>query len=179
MKAVDKEGKTSIRELTEKLRMEDYRYAGLSKRLSVFYWIVAPLYMATMVAHVVGGSGVKDIVGSVCLLLGMLVFALLFRYYAKEYGSVDYSLPTLAMLKKAAYRYKPFQKVTWWVILALLLIDAGLSLNTSIGGGLVYKQIVFLGLMTLSVAGGLIWWRIRYKPLRDSALGLIKEIEGA
>ena len=40
----------------------------------------------------------------------------IFNKYHKEYNNVDYALPTLLMLKKAAYRYYPFRNETKWAI---------------------------------------------------------------
>lgn len=166
-----------LAQLINKLRLEDFKYAGLSKRLSIAYWVITPLYFASLVAHIIDGD-TQGIVSSVCYLSGMLIFALSFRKFHKEFNYVDYSLPTLIMLKKAAQRYKPFQRMTWWALVAVLFVDAGLSYSSStIRSNILITQIYFLAVFVISFGIGLLIWKNRYKPLRDAAIKLIKEIE--
>ncbi len=165
-------------ELTNRLKNEDDRYASLSKRFQIVYWIFVPIFLVFIVYDIVDKSPVVDIIGRICFLFAMLIFALFFKNYYKEYKYVDYSQPTLIMLKKAAYRYKPFQLKTLWTLLSVLLIDAGLCLNTSLGFEFIWVQVYFLGTVALAMLIGLIIWRVRYKPIRDGALHLIREIDG-
>ncbi|WP_075591072.1 hypothetical protein [Labilibacter marinus] len=167
----------NLAQLLERLRLEDYKYGQMSKRFSSAYWVIIPLYLASIIAHVIDGD-ISGIYSGVCFLSGMLIFALSFRKYYKEFSYVDYSLATLSMLKKAAKRYSPFQKLTWWVLLGALFIDAGLVLNsTIIFKDILQTQLLFLGALTVSIGIGLLIWKNRYKPLRDDVLKLIKEIE--
>jgi len=165
-------------EFTNKLKNKDDSYANLSKLLQTIYWVLIPIYLILVIRHIFDKSPVVDILGSICFMFAMLIFALLFRQYYKEYKFVDYSQPTLVMLKKAAYRYKPFQLKTLWAILGVLLIDVGLSLNTSLGFEIIWIQILFLGAIAIAALIGLLIWKVRYKYLRDAALFLIREIEG-
>ncbi len=174
----DSKESIDLNELTDKLRSEDKNYADLSKRIQIIYWVLIPVYLIMTIRHIMDGSELSNIIGSLCFLFAMLIFALGFRGYYKEYNQVDYSQPTLVMLKKAAYRYKPFQLKTLWFLLAVILIDAGLSMNTSLGADFIWVQLSFLGAMGIALFVGLYRWKIRYKPLRDSAIALIKEIEG-
>jgi len=165
-------------EIIGRLKNEDDRYAALSKRIQIVYWILLPVFFVLIIHQIVNKNPVVDIIGSVCFLFAILIFALFFKRYYKEYKYVDYSLPTLAMLKKAAYRYKPLQLKTIWIFLAVVLVDAGLCLNTSLGFKLISVQVYFLGAIVLATVIGLLFWKIRYKPLRDNALNLIQEITG-
>ena len=164
-------------ELTKWLKNEDDRYADLSKRIQIIYWILIPIFLILIIYHIADKSPIADVIGSICFLLAMLIFALFFKYYYKEYKNVDYSQPTLILLKKAAYRYKPLQLKTLWILLATLLVDAGLSLNSSLSFEFIWIQVYFLGIMALAMLIGLLIWWIRYKPLRDGALYLIREID--
>ena len=168
----------NLDELISNLKKEDEKYAGLSKRMQILYWIMSFIFLFVIVIQIVGKSHVVDIIGNICFLLAMLTFGLLFKYYYREYKNVDYSQPTLVMLKKAAYRYKPFQLKTLWAVLSLLLVDAGLSLNTTLGFDFIWLQVFFLGIVLLSAIIGLLIWRARYKSIRDVALRLIREIDG-
>lgn len=82
------------------------------------------------------------------------------------------------MLKNAAYRYKPFQLKSIWVLIAILLIDTGLIIQSKIDDSFGDEQIFFFGAIFIGLAIGLIIWYFKYKPLRDNALRLIDEIEG-
>ena len=81
------------------------------------------------------------------------------------------------MLKKAADRYKPFKLKTLWAFVAVLVMDVGLVLDIFNDIPLLISQSVFFGVMIIAVGIGLLVWRIKYKPLRDNVLLLIKEIE--
>lgn len=168
----------NLNELISNLKKQDEQYAGLSKRMQVLYWIMSFIFLFVIVIQIVGKSHFVYILGNICFVFAMLIFGFLFKYYYKEYKYVDYSQPTLVMLKKAAYRYKPFQLRTLWAVLALLFVDAGLSLNTSLGFDFIWIQVFYLGISVLAFLIGLLVWRVRYKPIRDAALNLIREIDG-
>ena len=169
--------KVVLPELIGKLKDKDKSYSNLSKRMQIMYWILIPIYFILIIVHIIDGSGIKDIIGSFFFLLAMLNFAILFKYYHKEYNTVDYSLPTLIMLKKAVARYQPFQLKTIWALLGIVFIDIGLVLNSSLDFQVLWIQLIFLGTVLFSMGIGLIIWWINYKPLRDAALQLIKELE--
>ena len=168
----------NLEEIIGKLKKADDRYATLCKGIQILYWVLIPIYIVLVIRQIVVGSPVVDIVGSLCYLSAMLIFAFFFMNYYKEYKYVDYSQPTLVMLKKAAYRYQPFQFKTLWVLLAVLLIDAGLGINASHSFELVSEQAYYLGVIVVAMLIGHLIWRVRYKPLRDATLGLIREITG-
>lgn len=163
--------------LIQKLKNEDENYARLSKGMQIFYWILAPVYLIMVVHHAIEGDSLNEILSGIFFMLAMLIFALFFRYYYKEYKYVDYSLPTLLMLKKTAYRYKPFQPEKLLAILAVVFINAGLSLGSTLESDFRDIQSVFWSAMTIAVLIGLWRWKTRYKPIRDTALKMIREIE--
>lgn len=168
---------TNLGELTQNLASADKRYANMSKRIQVIYWVLLPVYALLVIRHMFDNAPLSEILGSVCFMLAMLTFALLFRKYHKEYSTVDYALPTLVMLKKAAKRYKPFRREAIWALVAALFVDAGLALNHPVGEDSVLIQIIFGSALCFALLVGLVWWYISYKPLRDAALQLIREIE--
>jgi len=176
METNDKLLNNDLNDLVHRIKNTDERYACLSKNLQIVYWILVPIYLALIIRDMIVNSPAADIAGSFCFLWGMIVFALLFNSYHKEYKSVDYAQPTLVMLKKAVRRYQPFQAKLWIVLLGVLFINAGLSLHSPFAD-FVGIQIAFWGSMLAAVFIGLLWWRVRYKPLRDHALRMIREIE--
>lgn len=166
-----------INTLTNKLKTEDERNARMSKKIQNIYWVLIPIYVLMMLVYLFHNEPFSKVLGSICMLLGMLVFVTLFRRYVKMYKNVDYTLPTLIMLKSAAKRYRPFRSDFIWVMLALLFIDAGLAFLQVGYWDPVIIQIVFLGIVVIGIFIGLIWWFIKYKPILSAVLSLIREIE--
>ncbi len=166
----------NISSLVDSLKNEDKKYAALSKRFQIMYWILAPVYLVLAIMNLIEDFQPEYVVTSLCMFSSILIFALIFRFYHKEYNSVDYSLPTLEMLKKAADRYKPFRLKGKWVLLAVILMDISLSFNSSLGFELIRTQISFLGAVLFAIFIGFLVWRKKYKPLRDNVIGLIKEM---
>lgn len=169
---------SNLSKMVDDLKNADTKYANIVKGVQVIYWIIIPIYMILIGVHIFNKAPIPEILGTCCMLVGMVIFAFLMRHYYKTYSKVDYSLPTLLMLKQAAYRYKPFQRQAIWALLAIIMIDLGLSFMNYAEFNFWNTQMWFLPLIGLSVIGGLIWWYVRYRPLRNGALALIKEIEG-
>ncbi|WP_321344883.1 hypothetical protein [uncultured Draconibacterium sp.] len=169
---------TNLSKLTGKLKKEDRQYATIVKAIQIFYWIFIPLFIVRTIRSYTDSHSINDLLSGVALVIGFLIIALTFRKYYKEYQYVDYSLPTLEMLKKAAYRYQPFQKRGLWIIPGLLLMDMGLTFEGfGEGKSVLDSQIFFLGSILFGVVIGLVIWYFKYKPLRDKILEMVKEIE--
>lgn len=170
-------GTNNLDGLMSNLKNEDARYSRISGSFRIVYWILIAIYSVMMLMSIIE-KDYNHLITSICFTLSMLVFAIFFGKYQKEYKYVDYSLPILEVLKKAAYRYKPFQQRTIWLLLAIIPMDIGLCLNSSSNSSVLEVQVFFLGGMLLSTCIGLVYWYYKYKPLRDSALSLIAEITG-
>lgn len=168
---------SGIDQLTHKLKQADQKYSRLSKGMQIIYWVLVLVYLIMVIHHAILGGSPAFTISGVFILAAMLIFSLLFRHFYKEYKHVDYSLPTLVMLKKAVYRYQPFQNKTLWALLAVVFINIGLSLGSSNIDDFIGLQITFRIFMGLAIGVGLLHWYYRYKPLRDAALRMIKEIE--
>jgi len=176
METNDKLLNIDLNGLIHRIKNTDERYAGLSKSLQIVYCVLIPIYVVFIIRDIVTNSPLADIAGSFCFLLGMIIFAFLFYSYSKEYRSIDYAQPTLVMLKKAARRYQPIHPKLWIAFLSVACISAGLSLHAPFAE-LFWTQVIFWSMMLVAVMAGLLWWKIRYKPLRDEALGMIREME--
>lgn len=163
--------------LIVKLKTEDARYATLSRAIQIIYWIFIPLFFLITILEYTETRESDQLIGGALFILSFLIFAIFFGNYYKEYKYVDYSLPTIQMLKKAAYRYKPFQLKALWVLLAIVLMDGGLTFKREFNETVLDVQIYFISLMVVAVIVGLIIWYFKYKPLRDEALKLIAELE--
>lgn len=171
------EKEIELNHLVDKLKREDNKYGMLSRNMQIFYWVFVVIYLVFMLESYFESRLVEDFISGISYVLSFLVLAILFGKYSKEYRTVNYALPTLVLLKKAAYRYKPFQFRSLLAFLAIGFLNIGLSFNTSLDFDPVKLQVVFWSSILLAFAGGMILWHVRYKPIRDNALQLIKEIE--
>jgi hypothetical protein len=160
-----------------KIKHEDKKYADLCKGLVAMYLVLAVVYVLLIVLEIVRGAKFIEVVGGVCYLLSMLNFLLFFIYYNKRYRYADYSEPVLDMLKSALKRYMPFHPSGLALIPGLLLMDAGLTLNTFKYENVLLVQIIFVGIFTIAIIIGYFYWIFRYKPFTDQIKEMIKEIE--
>lgn len=159
------------------LKTEDSSYSRLSRVIQISYLIFIPVFFILTIRDYRQSEDIYQLLGGGFMVLAFLIFALFFGKYYREYKFVDYSLPTIIMLKQAAYRYKPFQGRTVWIVLALALMDTGLFFRNKEDGGVLEFQVLFLGAILFGLAVGLLIWYFKYKPLRDEALRMIADIE--
>ena len=115
-------GKINLDQLVCNLKKEDARYASLSETFQMVFRILISVYSLVSIVVLVETKDIIQAAGFACFLLSMLIFAIFFGRYHKEYKYVDYSLPTIKMLKNAAYRYQPFQFKTIWLWFGVLLM---------------------------------------------------------
>ena len=168
----------NLDQLVGKLQKEDKTYGNLFKLLKSVYWIFIPIYILITIGLFIISEEMIDLFAGLCFIISFIIFALILGNYQKDFKNTDYALPTLLMLKNAASRYKPFQFKGLWVILAVLFMDAGFSINSFAKNHIMTIQMIFLGSMLVGLLIGTIIWFIKQKPLRDNALRLIAEIEG-
>lgn len=164
--------------LIGKLQKEDSTYAAIIKAIQIMYWILIPAFTFMTVREYMDGKNLYELTGGICYVSAFLIIALFFRKYYKEYKYVDYSLPTVQMLKKAVWRYQVFQKKTLWVFVGFILMDIGATFDWMNEFPVWATQAIYLGGLSVGFIVGVIIWYIKYKPLRDDALRLIREIEG-
>ena len=168
---------TDLNQLVGKLKTEDTNYARISRAIQIMYWIFIPLFIAISILHYTETYNALHLISGFFYVTSFLIFALFFGKYYKEYRLVDYSLPTVQMLRKAIWRYQPFQKRTVWVFLALALMDVGLTLSNLDDSSVWETQLFFLGAVLFGAVIGIILWYFKYKPLRDEAKNMLKDIE--
>jgi len=168
----------------DRLKSEDQRNVKISRNFQWLMWILVPLYLWIFILSPDADMKLIDRVGGACYVAAFIIFALIFRNMNKKYKTIDYSLPTVEMLKKAAERYKLFYGKSKYVVFPVLLIGVGVTLffyNRLVEYTPVNRILIVMGpylvAMAISVSIGiLIWWK-RQKPLREQALALIREIE--
>ncbi|WP_145957683.1 hypothetical protein [Labilibaculum antarcticum] len=157
---------------------EDSRYASIFKALKIVYRTFIPIYVILTIVIYLISKDIMDLIAGLTIISSFVIFLIFLGKYQNEYKNADYSLPTLTMLKNAASRYQPIRPKDVWVILALVLMDIGFSINSTNKVDLLTFQIYFGAFFTLALIIGFTIWYLKYKPLRDHALEIIAEIEG-
>jgi len=168
----------NLDQLVGKLQKEDLRYSNICKGLKLVYWVLIPIYSLVAIATYIDTKEITDLFAGLLFVGSFLIFAIIMGDFQKEYNSVDYSLPTLNMLKKAVDRYKPFRPKAFWALAAFFIMDAGFCLSSTFGPRIIKMQMYVFALFLASVGIGLIIWYFKYKPLYDNSKRLIAEIEG-
>jgi succinate dehydrogenase/fumarate reductase cytochrome b subunit len=173
-----------IDSLIDRMKTEDARNLRLSKSFQWIYWIMIPIYTGLMIVNPDKELTSLHRISGVFYVLSFIVFAIIFRKNTKEYKQVNYSLPTLEMMKKAARRYQVWHPRLFLVLLALLLMNIGLTISffPRLGGesgimNIVWFQLTYFSVMSVSFLIGLQIWRTRQKPIRDQALAIVNELE--
>ena len=113
-------------DLILKLKNEDARNLRISKNFQWIYWILIPIYAGFFILNPDDELNLLSRISGACYVVSFIIFAFIFRKSVKEYKAIDYSLPTLEMMKQAVKRYHLWQPRLLWALLSVLFIDAGL-----------------------------------------------------
>lgn len=167
-----------LNKLVNRLKTEDVKYGRISRTLQIIYWVFIPVYVFLTINDYLDSGEIRDLIGGGFFILAFLIFALFFGKYYKEYNFVDYSLPTIQLLKKAVWRYKPFQLKSLWAVLAVVFMDFGLIFGRDAGESIIRIQLIYWGVIAISIGIGMVIWYYKYKPLHDQALALLRDIQG-
>jgi len=176
---------TNIEQLIGGLKHEDARNLRISKIFQGLMAVMTPLYFIFFLIILISDGQPLKSLGFLFFSLGFLTFAIIFRKLYKEYKSIDYGVPTIEMLSKAAKRYEFWQRKTRLVLIPAILVSIGVGF--SLQDALPFPDIkqrflvIVIGYMITLFFAFMVgyWkWRVRQKPLRDKALALLKEIEG-
>lgn len=175
---------TNIEQLIGGLKHEDARNLRISKIFQGVMAVMTPLYFIFFLIIFLEEEKLLKSLGFLFFSLGFLVFALIFRKLYKEYKSIDYGVPTIEMLSKAAQRYKFWQRKTRLVLIPAILVSIGVGFSLQDAIPLPDIRQRFLVIVTgyaitlfIAFMVGYWKWRVRQKPLRDKALALLKEFE--
>ena len=174
----------SLETLISNLRNEDMRNLRLMKQMQQFMWAVALLYLLMTILELSFSNSWHKPFGGLLVMISFLIFAFFFRIYHREYKLIDYGLPTIEMLAKAAKRYQIFQWRALTILIPLAIEDIGLcfflydffNIPDPLSRFLL-AQFYFALAITIGFIIGYAIWYVRQKPLRDRALELIRELE--
>lgn len=165
------------------LRKEDARNLKLTHKMQLLMWVMAVLYLLlTLLEFIMSENWVKPF-GATLVMASFLVLALFNRYFQKEYKSIDYAVPTIEMLTRAAMHYQVFHGRLLYILITLVVEDIGLCFFMSdifkVADPLprfLIAQVSFIILLVFGFFVGYRIWRKHQKPLRDMALLLLKEL---
>ncbi|MCT4614590.1 MAG: hypothetical protein N4A49_06925 [Marinifilaceae bacterium] len=167
----------NLESLTSKLKKEDLSYSKLCRNLQIMYCVLAPLYLIMAIMEYSSNSNSMEMFSQLSFFMAMLTLALGFNYFRKIYKNINYSEPTVKMLRSIINRYKIFSIKSWWIIPAFIFLDLALVFRKNDFESILQVQLIFLGTVILAVGVGIIVWWFKYKYLIDNAKKLLKEIE--
>lgn len=203
----------------DKLKKEDSNLHKLFKFLKITYIVLLIVYIPIFY-DIIDGGKVYSIIKVVSIILGFSMFLFSMAYAQNKIKKINYSEPTLILLKKTVKRYRIFSPIDLVAFPALFFLVIGLALNEKvylacqdylkldfslgdyfstawqvlISGDNWFEMIsktsnefpllivmaclsLFIIIVVVSFGVGVAIWFARYKPIRDNALVLIKEIE--
>lgn len=173
-----------MNQLLDKFKAKDKFFMRISIGMQIFCWILIPLYFWMLVINPDPEILLNHRIGGFLYVISFAIFALIFNRKMKNFKEVDYSLPTVIMLEKAADRYKLCKPVLLAALIPIVLVDAGLILFSMDEWTMddfvlhaIETQKFFIPLITVSFSIGIGIWYLKQKPLRDHALQLLKELK--
>jgi len=173
-----------IETLVTGLKKEDERNLKMTRNFRWFLVVIAVFYTLLLVVNPDPELMTHHRISGLCYVTAFAVFAVIYTKIYNEYRGVDYSLTTADMLLQAAGRYRFGSWRYIWMLPSLVLLDAGISISffhrwISVEplNRVLIVQAFFIPLMAISAFIGYLIWRRKQKPLRDSALNLLKELK--
>ncbi len=167
------------------LEKEDDRNLKMTRNFRWFLVVMAVLYTLLMVVNPDPELKMHHRISGLCYVAAFTLFTVVFAKFNNGFRNVDYSLTSVEMLQQAAKRYKFLSWRYVWMLPSLLLIDAGISvtyfhrwISVEPLNRVLLVQAVSITLMAISAFVGYLIWRKRQKPLHDSALMLLQELQG-
>jgi hypothetical protein len=166
------------------LKTEDSRNQKRMNQTEQLMWGVSVIYVFIIALKFIMNTPWFEKLGGILTLVALVAFALIFRNYYKEYKSLDYGIPTIKMLQKAAIRNGLLQSRGLYILAPLILEGIGLNLmmfGNFAGLDPLYRILIFqmsyFFLVAIACLIGHFYWKKHQKPIRDHALALLKEIE--
>ncbi len=162
-----------------KLKKMDKRTTIFVNILKIAYIIIIVVFILGIIALVINEELLsRTVISPVITLIGLILVFIYLHYRGKDYKDVDYSQTTYKMLQETSERYKPFLKKDIWVFPGTILVAIGRGLSPSPYRNFWDFQLFFWSLILIGGVIGVVYWYFRWKPIKDNADKLIKEIEG-
>ncbi len=165
-------------QLVSRLKKEDAGYARKVRRILIYWGIYFLIRSFLVIPDSVENKNIYELISELIYVFSFLIIVLSYIRICKIHKNVNYSLPTILMLKEVVERYHPFSILTIWNVIAVIMVDVAFTLGEIDHFSILKSQLIFSGLVLVVATVSLIYWHIKYKPISNAALKLIKEIEG-
>ncbi len=166
-----------LNKLLKKLRKEDQQYVKVTKVLGISFVICIPIYITILIDIYTNTGEITQLAVPFSFLLASMIFVIILRKNYRQYKSVDYSLPTLLMLKATTKRYNPFQLKNLWVVIAAALPGIASAINPPESISSTQILIEYFGGLAIAFIIGIVIWLSEHRPLINKASKLISGIE--
>ena len=169
----------NIQRLIGRLEAEDNRNTIMFKVLRIIFLLLVLLYFVQGVVHYVDDRNLFEALGYAAFVIAFSIAFLLMNKHVEIYSRVDYSLPTLKMLKQARLRYRIFpSRATGYIVALLSFVTIAQIFNAwdSVEDQIILIPI-FFGSLVLGLLIGCAFWIIRDKPIYDKLNEMIRDLE--
>ncbi len=158
-----------------KLKKEDKKMLAVYNVIKILYLVLISFLFIEIAASIFSEGFSNTMLGSALTVLGVSLIYIYLNYRGKDYQNIDYSQTIYEMLRTTSERYKPFLTKDLLVLPGIILMGIGMGLNKDMG--FAKYQLIFWSVMIIGALLGLIYWYFKWKPVKDNADMLLKEIE--
>jgi|GEM_PF-751612 len=167
-----------IDEMIHTLKKADAENAKLAKNMQYLYFSLTIFYVFYMFFLFFRNNyAINYLIGGGFFLITFTIFMLFFKKSSAENSQINYAMPVLSLLKAAAKRYKILHPKIVWIFLGILFTALGIYFLSVDYKFVTEIQFLYWGLVVLSLIIGLIVYYVKYKPIHDNLVQMIKEIE--
>lgn len=164
--------------LVNKLTTMDSISRKSVKFVKILYLTLFPLIVFRLVVNIIE-KDISQIFSTACTSIAFLIIIWVSSSTYKKHKTVDFSLPTVELLRKYSKKIRLGDfKFAIGILLGLTIMDIGI-VNTSLPYNIpIFKfQLFYWGFIAIVIVIGIIVWYIKYKPLRIDIRRVLKEIE--
>ena len=183
---VDTNGRDNFNNLSSlviRLRKEDDRLARMMKNMKWLYIGMIIFYSGLMIVNPDPELKLHHRISGFCYVSAFIICAVLFKQKVWDFRKADYSLSSSDMLTRAANRYKFSFSQYFFVLPAIVLIDAGVTISFFYRlstlepvSRILVVQVFYIPVILISAFIGYFIWRKKHKPLYEMARQLLKEL---
>jgi Ca2+/Na+ antiporter len=171
-----------MEQFVSQLKKKDNFNLRLGQILTRFYVFMIGVYLLLVVVNPFTPFDPYHRISGLLFVLTFSWFAILFGRYQRYFREPDYSEPTILMLQKVVDRYRLTVKHFLQIIPPVVFAGAALVVSAyGSTGSLAGAWILltgFIALIVMAAFAGYQVWRQKHKPLHDSALQMLQDLQG-
>ena len=172
-----------IDRLTDQLKEKDSEQMHLSKRVTIFYGILGPIFFISVIyllSKRYDDAAKIFAFNQFCYFIIWTIFFVFFRKNYLKLKNLDYSLPILEVLQNAKKRYKFWNKDKWILILGIIIMDIPITNRFAEGYNIfniLITQTIFFSVIGFALLIGYFVWQSKFKFLITNIEAIIEDIE--